>query len=499
MQCRSLIAARAALGLTLAFAAAPNGLPAASQTPPRKSPRGPLRVHPENPRYFTDGSGRAVYLTGSHTWMNLQDASLDGRSLPFDYPAFLDFLARNHHNFFRLWTWESPQWVLPNSRVVRVSPLAFARTGPGQAIDGQPKFDLTKFEPAYFTRLRQRVQAAQARDIYVGVMLFQGFSVARKTKRRRQSPWAAHPLNPANNVNGVDGDRNGDGEGYETHTLADPRIMRLQEAYVRQVVDTVNDLDNVLYEISNESQGASTAWQYHWIRFIHRYEKTLPRQHPVWMSFQWDGRVGRGTDANLFRSPAEAVSPRGQDTGRGSGKCTYAEDPPVADGAKVILADTDHLWGIGGTADWVWKCFTRGLNPIFMDPYRHSPHHPAPDLDPRWNPVRRALGYTRRWAERIDLARLTPTDDPALCSTRYCLQQPGGAYLIYQPHAASLAMRLPPGRYAGEWFDPVKGKTIRRVTVTARGGQHRFTAPWAGPAVLYLSLPTEQQNHVPHE
>lgn len=34
---------------------------------------GPLRVHPTNPRYFTDDGQRAVYLTGSHTWDNLQD------------------------------------------------------------------------------------------------------------------------------------------------------------------------------------------------------------------------------------------------------------------------------------------------------------------------------------------------------------------------------------------------------------------------------------------
>ena len=32
---------------------------------------GPLRVHPTNPRYFSDGSGKAVYLTRSHTWTNL--------------------------------------------------------------------------------------------------------------------------------------------------------------------------------------------------------------------------------------------------------------------------------------------------------------------------------------------------------------------------------------------------------------------------------------------
>jgi hypothetical protein len=38
--------------------------------------KGPLRVHPKNPRYFTDGTGRAVYLTGSHTWDNLCLAKL---------------------------------------------------------------------------------------------------------------------------------------------------------------------------------------------------------------------------------------------------------------------------------------------------------------------------------------------------------------------------------------------------------------------------------------
>jgi hypothetical protein len=28
---------------------------------------GPLRANPANSRYFTDGSGKAIYLTGSHT------------------------------------------------------------------------------------------------------------------------------------------------------------------------------------------------------------------------------------------------------------------------------------------------------------------------------------------------------------------------------------------------------------------------------------------------
>jgi hypothetical protein len=42
---------------------------------------GPLRVHPANPRYFADGSGKVIYLTESHTWYNLQDSGTIGASL----------------------------------------------------------------------------------------------------------------------------------------------------------------------------------------------------------------------------------------------------------------------------------------------------------------------------------------------------------------------------------------------------------------------------------
>jgi hypothetical protein len=31
----------------------------------------PLRILASNPRYFTDGSGKAVFLAGCHTWENM--------------------------------------------------------------------------------------------------------------------------------------------------------------------------------------------------------------------------------------------------------------------------------------------------------------------------------------------------------------------------------------------------------------------------------------------
>jgi hypothetical protein len=44
-----------------------------------------LRVSSINPRYFTDDSGRAIYLTGSHTWAGLIDRG------PLDPPAPFNF------------------------------------------------------------------------------------------------------------------------------------------------------------------------------------------------------------------------------------------------------------------------------------------------------------------------------------------------------------------------------------------------------------------------
>jgi len=444
---------------------------------------GTLRVSEVNPRYFTNDSGKAVYLTGSHTWQNLQD----GNSVRFDYREFLDFLQQHNHNFFRLWAWESTFWLLSDSSKVSLNPLPFMRTGPGEASDGKPKFDLTQFNQEYFTRLRRRVISARDRGFYVGVMLFQGFSIAVKAKNRTSTPWVGHPFHRDNNINGIHGDIDGDGEGYETHTLAIPEITRIQEAYVRKVIDTVNDLDNVIYEISNESQGGSTKWHYHIIEFIHDYEKTKPKQHPVWMSFQWDGVEGSGTNANLFSSPAEVISP-----GPGEGK-EYTNDPPPADGSKVIISDTDHLWGIGGSDSWVWKSFLRGMHPIFMDSYKNSPHNQAPDLDPKWEPVRIAMGYTLTYANRMNLLVMTPQGD--LASTGYCLANPGSEYLVYQPESNKpFSVNLEPAVYHYEWFDPQTGKMGEKGTVQVDNGEQSFTPPFENDAVLYLKMMEQEED-----
>lgn len=89
------------------------------------------------------------------------------------------------------------------------------------------KFDLRQFSQVYFDRLRSRVVAARDRGIYVMVMLFQGFSIEPKG-HPGLNPWPGHPYHSANNVNGINGDRNGNRQGEEVHTLMIPAITRLR-------------------------------------------------------------------------------------------------------------------------------------------------------------------------------------------------------------------------------------------------------------------------------
>jgi hypothetical protein len=218
-----------------------------------------------------------------------------------DYRAYLAFLTDHGHNFIRLWRLEHVRAQAEGGAFhLCMSPQPWPRTGPGTAVDGKPAFDLSRFDQAYFDRLRDRVEAAGAEGIYVAVMLFDG--------------WALHLSPPPDNVEGhpFAAANNGNGIGiasivdYQVLPL-DPAVQALQEAYVRKVVDTVQDLPNVLYEVANESSGVdaplvalpdgssiptpvgdSTGWQHWVIDVVRRHERDMGHQrHPVGMTAQF--------------------------------------------------------------------------------------------------------------------------------------------------------------------------------------------------------------------
>jgi len=267
-------------------------------------------VSTANPRYFTVASDqrKAVYLTGSHIWNNLHDGMGPGAecaeiSEQLDYGAYLDFLAEHGHNFIRLWRWEQfKSQAAGGDFHLCMTPQPWARSGPGTAKDGKPKFDLDRFDEAFFDRLRDRVVAAGQRGIYVAVMLFDGWGLHLSPAPDHVE---GHPFHAASNVNGVE---IGSIVDYQVLPL-DPRVQALQEAYNRKVVDTLHDLPNLLWEVANESSGGgkvdpafaealglpgtpewgdSTAWQYWVIDRVRQHEAEMGYdRHPMGMTMQF--------------------------------------------------------------------------------------------------------------------------------------------------------------------------------------------------------------------
>jgi len=430
---------------------------------------GLLVVHPDNSRYFMvkdDPDRKVVFLTGSHTWHEFQDYYAQGA---FPYSTWLSDLQSWGHNFMRGWHWEDGYY----------SPLPYAMSG--------TKYDLNNYNTTYFDRVKSRVEQAAAQGMYVSIMLFEGWSVdngyssGKPSGYRNPNPWPVHPYDGSNNINGINGDPNNDDDGGETHQLIISSVTAKQEAYVSHCIDQFNYLDNIIWEISNESRSYSVSWQYHMVNYIRSYEAAnYPgREHLIWMNARGDWN-----NSSLYNSPAEVISPN-------NGSEDYLNNPPQGTGSKVIIADTDHIQPVSVTYVWAWKSFARGLQPILMDPgydglswWQGSSLNPS---DPKWNQIRNALGHILAYANKMNLADMIPqakgTSFP--CTTGYLLYNSGEEYLAYQPVSGSFTINLPSGVYDYEWIHPISG-TNQTGTINWGGGNKSFTPPFSGDAALYL-------------
>lgn len=479
-----------------AISAAPSVVAAYAQPAPSQA-TGPLVVS-ENANYFKDANGTVLTLNGSQTWNTLQDWGTNGSVRPTDFDGFVKFLVSHGHNFTLLWYTELPKFCnFPSTAsappVFVVTPHPWPRTGPGKASDGGAKFDLAKFDPAYFDRLRARTQALGKAGIYAGIYLFTGewLNIFR-------CPGDGFPFTGTNNINGIDDGYTSGPKGIEAVTMTAPNaITRIQDAYVEKVVDTLNDLPNVLWIVSEEAPANSTWWNDHHIAHLRAYESKKRYQHPIGYA-----ALIRAPDTVIYNSEADWVAPQARISPArscGSGR------PPC----KVNVNDSDHSY-FGMWKDtpqqnrnYIWQNFANGSQVLFMDPYNiyypresrnvcGSPENAiCATPDKRYENFRDNLGYLSKYSRRLNLAKVTA--QKSLSSTGYCLAQTpaeGAEYLVYAPSGGSFTVdvsAMPAARkLAVEWFNPATGASVAGNPVSAGSSSQSFTPPFSGDAVLYL-------------
>jgi hypothetical protein len=424
---------------------------------------GPLAVHPDNPRYFTDGSGKTIYLSGSHTWYNIHFNINNPAMGEAEFEAYLDWMQEYGHNFTRLWTGWANNF-----------PKLWKRTGPGVAIDGELKFDLTQFDDNYFDLLRRRVIQVGNRGMYCSVMFF-GSAIGF---HRSLESWKKMAWHPDNNINDV---KFSPTDGTTFFTATDGNTIELQAMLIRKFIDALNDQDHIIWEIANEAGPASREAQSLAADYARQYEAGKPKQHLIGIT------AGHNFGPAVFSSSGDWISPDLK---------SYQEGGPAEYAGKPLISDTDHLYGWGSVEPgeiphiekWVWKAFMRGTHPIFMDPYNSNETvNGYGYIDPMLNGIRQRLGDTLAYAEKVNLAAMEPSSASEDCSTTYCLINSSDEYLIYQPDSLSdFSVKLSAGTYSFEWFNVSAGNVERTGEFVSEGGKQFFITPFSGEAVLYL-------------
>jgi regulation of enolase protein 1 (concanavalin A-like superfamily) len=261
------------------------------------------------------------------------------------------------------------------------------------------------------------------------------------------------------------------------------------------MIDTLNDLPNVLWIVSEEAPSGSAWWNGHVISTARTYEATKPFVHPIGFASPDNG------DTALYNSNADWVAPIArisptQTSGTGT--------PP----RKVNINDSDHsyfgMWNDSAQTNrnYAWENFASGNQVLFMDPYviyyprenRNLSPSPVNGIssapDPRWNNFRDNLGYILRYSRKLNLAKVSA--HASLSSTGWCLAQVptvGAEYLVYAPSGGAFTVDLSAmaasRSLSVEWFNPATGATTAGSPVSA-GATRSFTPPSGGDAVLYL-------------
>ena len=232
-----------------------------------------VKIDPDNPKYLLFRGKPLALISASEHY-----GSVINR--PFDYEKYLDDAAAHKMTVTRTFLFyrELQSARNPSSPCKPESPdfiSPFMRTGPGKAMDGEPVYDLDKWNPEYFERLHHYLDAASKKGIVVELTVF--------SNTYADDVWALNPLRAANNIQHV-----GKGDWEEYISLKDPELVKVQSRYARKIIEETSGYDNVYYEICNEPGGGIAghvtsadvdAWQSAMAKVMRDEMKRLNRPH----------------------------------------------------------------------------------------------------------------------------------------------------------------------------------------------------------------------------
>lgn len=219
----------------------------------------------------------------------------------------------------------------------------FARSGQGTAWDGLSQYDLTKFNPWYWTRLREFADLCDQR----GLVLFHQHYFQHNILEAG-AHWADFPWRSANNINDTGFPEPppyaGDKRIFQAELFYDvthPVRRQLHERYIRQCLDNFTNNANVIQFTSAEFTGPLHFMRF-WLDTIVAWERE--RSSAAQTSPSAVSQVSEPAGVENSIVPQHPVHPADLKTGETAGFKTCAAKPLIAlsatkDVQDAILAD----------------------------------------------------------------------------------------------------------------------------------------------------------------
>lgn len=450
-------------------------------TVPAETNHEPLRLHPANPHYFLFREKPAVLITsGEHYGAVL--------NLDFDFAAYLDELASHGLNLTR--TWAGIYREIPGSFGITDNTLAplsgryicpWARGSVEGYSQGGNKFDLSRWDEAYFQRLKDFMAHASRRGVVVELNLF--------CPMYEEALWDVSPMNAKCNVNGI-----GACGSKEVFTLKHKDLVAAQDAVTRKLVEELSGFDNLYYEICNEPYfgGVTLEWQHHIADVIAGAEASLARKHLISQNVaNGSAKVEKPHPAVSIFNFHYAVPPDAVAANYGLGR-VIGENETGFRGKEDRAYRTegwDFVLAGGGLYNNLDYSFTAKQPRGTLLEYK-SPGGGSPAL-------RAQLKALKDFMEGLDFIKMAPDTSvvrggvPAGMWWR-ALSEPGKAYAVYV-HApagkgeplkeplkeveAPLVLELPGGSYEAQWLNPRRGTVETREAFDHKGGEKTLTSP----------------------
>jgi len=345
--------------------------------------------------------------------------------------------------------------------------------------NSEGKFDLNKWNDAYWNKFENLLKFTNERDIIVQIEIWDRFDHSR-------DEWQSDPYNPKNNINYTYEEAKLDSL-YPKHPARNTQaffftvpalnnndlLLHYQKAFVDKILSISLQYGNVLYCMDNETSGKEE-WAIFWADYVQRNAEGREMQlTEMWDNWDVKSDVHKRTFDHPYRYSFIDISQNTQITGNENWENAQYVFNYISENKRPVnstkIYGSDNSWVSRGiTHEHAVQTFFRNLIGGFASSRFHRPTHGlglSKTSVSCIKTVRKIETFVKFWDidPRMDLLSNNEKGEA------YIAAQEGKYYLIYFTDEGDVKLDLSnqKGKYTIHWIDIESAEWIEREKIKA--------------------------------